>query len=461
MSKPRSTLPREALKALPPARRAAFAALERTLDRPGAPGLPIQSALDRALRAAHLGPLDAALATSLAYGVLRYEERLQGILYKFLKQPERLAPAHRDILLLAVFELVFLENIPAYASLNWAVEVSKTAFGPALGGLTNAVLRKVADLGGTALEHAFFAGEGSDPQKLASTWYCQPDWVLKHFMANYSEVEAKAYLEAFIAEPVIGVRVNRRQPGWEALAKELAAALGLVAIAEPALAFSASAKPAILEELIREGRASRQSFVAQEALFALLNDAAAAAPDFLPALHEGGVWDACAGHGGKTCALLEAGIPVRLASDTHAGRLKGLGEELVRLGLTDVMPHITTADAAAPCPLPSCPPVILADVPCSGLGTLNRRPDIKHKRKAQDLLLLANLQGRILDNLYACLPEKGWLLYLTCTLNPVENEEQVASLLARHPGAKLAATWKTPPESPAHEFFYGAVIAKG
>lgn len=458
--KTRSALPREALETLPPARRAAFLALEQNLYRPGAPGLSIQEALDRTLRAARFSPLDAALATNLAYGTLRYEERLAFLLNKFLKRPERLAPTHKDILRLATFELLFLENIPAYASLNWAVEASKIAFGPALGGLTNAVLRKVAELKDKARDYAFFAKEIADPKKLAAVWHCQPRWIIEHFFTDYPENDVRAYLDAFTAAPVIGLRVNRRKEDWENLAETLTAEPGRITFAEHSFCFSAGAAPQNLEALIREGRLSRQSYAAQEALFGLLKAAASADPDFSPALQEG-VWDACAGHGGKTCALLEADIPVRLATDTHAGRLAGLRDDLTRLGLNAATPLVTVADAAAPCPLPECPPVILADVPCSGLGTLNRRPDIKHKRKAQDLAGLASLQQRIVDNLYACLPEKGWLLYITCTLNPAENEEQIAKLLAAHPGAKLAAQWQTPPDSPAHEFFYAAAVRKG
>ncbi len=457
--KARSSLRGEALKTLPPARRAAFLTLEQTLDRPDAPGLSIQEALDRTLRAARFSPLDAALATNLAYGVLRYEERLDFLLNKFLNRPGRLAPAHKDILRLAAFELLFLENIPAYASLNWAVEAGKIAFGPALGGLTNAVLRKVAELKDNARDYAFFAKEIPDPKKLAAVWHCQPEWIIEHFFANYPENEARAYLNAFTAAPVIGLRINRRKADWEELAQILAAEPGRILAAGPSFCFSAGAAPRNLEALIREGRVSRQSFAAQEALFRLL-EAVAADPDFPPALQKG-VWDACAGHGGKTCALLEAGIPVRFATDTHAGRLAGLRDDLTRLGLTGAAPLVTVADAAALCPLPECPPVILADAPCSGLGTLNHRPDIKHKRKAQDLPGLAALQNRILDSLYACLPEKGWLLYITCTLNPAENEGQIASLLTRNPGAKLAAQWRTPPESLSHEFFYAAAIRKG
>ena len=477
--KPRSTLPQQALKVMPPARRAAFLALERSL---GKGDLPLQAALDLILREQRLGPKDAPLATNLTYETCRHQERLHWLLGRFLKRPERLAPAHKDILLLAACELIFMEGIPPYASLNWAVEAVKTAFGPALGGLSNAVLRKVAALKNEARDYAFFAAEIKDRRELLSVWFSQPLWLVDHFTASYPEAEARAYLEAFIAEPALGLRVNARRPDWQELAARLAGEPGRLADHGHSLAFAAAHKPADLEQLIREGRVSRQSYAAQEALDATMQGAAAAKPEFRDAL-QGGVWDACAGHGGKTCALLEQGIPVVLASDIHSGRLAGLREDMERLGLFNLglfdlglfspgltsntpdtapadAPAILLADAAGPCPLPHCPPVILADVPCSGLGTLNRRPDIKYKRSPADLSDLALLQARITDNLYDSLPPQGWLLYVTCTLNPAENQDAVAGLLARRPGAELVFVWRTPPDSPAREFFYGAAIKK-
>ena len=442
---------------MPPARRAAFLALERSR---GKGEMPLQAALDLTLREHRLSPKDAPLATNLAYETCRQQERLHWLLNRFLKRPERLAPAHKDILLLAACELVFMEGIPPYASLNWAVDAVKTAFGPALAGLSNAVLRKVAALEKSAKDYAFFATEIQDHRQLYSVWFSQPQWIIDHFTANYTAAEARAYLDAFIAEPALGLRVNRLKPDWEELARRLAAESGCLAAQEHRLAWRASAKPADLEQLIREGRVSRQSYAAQEALDALLQTATVNDAGFAAAL-QNGVWDACAGHGGKTCALLEQGIAVKLDSDIHAGRLAGLREDLNRLGLADCAPEIIQADATAPCPLPDCPPVILADVPCSGLGTLNHRPDIKYKRTAGDLAELALLQARIVNNLYDSLPEQGWLLYLTCPLNPAENQAQVADLLSGHPGAKLAATWQTSPDSPAREFFYGAAVKKG
>ena len=162
-----SSLAGRALRSLPPARRAAYLTLEQ-LHSQGASGPSLQSILDNRLKNSRLKPQDAALASNLVYGTERFAIRLDWLLNRHLKRPGDLPPALRDMLRLAAYEIVFLDNVPAYASANWAVEAAKNAFGPRLGGLTNAVLRKLADLGDLPRQPVFFeaGGKTKGPQAL-------------------------------------------------------------------------------------------------------------------------------------------------------------------------------------------------------------------------------------------------------------------------------------------------------
>ena len=103
-------------------------------------------------------------------------------------------------------------------------------------------------------------------------------------------------------------------------------------------------------------------------------------------------------------------------------------------------------------------PTILVDAPCSGLGVLSRRPDAKLKRTPADLARLADVQARILDNAATNLRPGGALAYVTCTLNPAENEEQVRRFLARSPSLHLEQEFQTPPTANLGEFFYAALM---
>lgn len=456
--KPRSSLPKRALGGLPPARRAAYLSLERLQAQSGE-GPPLQAILDAVLKSSRLKPEDAALASNLAYGVTRWRIRLDRLLGLWLKRLGDLPPALRDILRLAAYEIVFLEHIPAYASVNWAVEAAKNAYGPRLGGTANAVLRKLAGSGGRPLQEEFYREPGQDRRAFLSIWHSQPPWLIEHFLGAYPEEEALAYLRAFVSEPVVGLRVNRLKPDWERLRDRLAGLPGCLETSGPALLFKAGQKPAGVEELIRAGKVSRQSYAAQVILTDLLRQTAALEAGFTETISRG-VWDACCGRGNKTCQLLESGLPVQLASDVNLSRIQGLRSDLSRLGLSGQAPVSALADAAAACPLRDCPPVILADVPCSGLGTLNHRPDIKYRRTPSDLQDLATLQGRILDNLLGCLPSGGFLLYLTCTLNPAENQNLLADIISARPGLELALSLQSPSQSLANEFFFAATLKK-
>ncbi len=148
-----------------------------------------------------------------------------------------------------------------------------------------------------------------------------------------------------------------------------------------------------------------------------------------------------------------------LASDTHLGRLRALCRELA-----------PAADAGRGCSCSAPGPMsrrlwpqagaILLDAPCTGLGTLSRRPDIKWKRQPSDVAALARTQAAMLTSAFAALAPGGQLHYLTCTLSSEENQRQTARFLESHPEARLAASWTTPPDVASGEFFYAASLQK-
>ena len=202
------------------------------------------------------------------------------------------------------------------------------------------------------------------------------------------------------------------------------------------------------------GAASRQSAASYEVLEA-----------FEPASWRLPIWDCCAGRGGKTLALLDQGIAVGLASDPSEHRLNALAEEYARLMLTappcpETLPLSVEESAALLAEQSRTFGTILIDAPCSGLGTLSRRPEIRFRRTPDDLDKLTGTQKRILSLAWERLEPGGSIIYLTCTLNPAENEGQVANFLEQHENAELSQEFQTDFSSPLREFFYGAQIRK-
>lgn len=432
------------MRCLSPARRGAFLCLADVIDK----GHDAQAALNAIPKLLGLSVADHALCTELVYSYCRLEGRLAGLTGFFLKKPEGLPAPVRRILVLAALELTMLDRVPDYASVNWAVEATRAGFGAGLAGLVNAVLRNICRLGATASDPAFFASKLKDRKQFLRVWYSQPIWIIDHFLEKYSEEQALAFLETFIATPSAGLRVNMSKADWALLAESLEQVS--IARCGAAFAFTPRNVPECvcgksLETLLADGRLSRQGFGAQEILFQLRG-----------AGLSGPVWDACCGRGGKSCMLLEQGVAVPLASDPNARRLLGFKAELARLSLP--VPFLFRSDAGAP-PLRIVPEVILADVPCSGLGTLARRPDIKYHRSPADLVQLVDIQSRIAGALTTMLRPGGKLAWLTCTLNPMENELASRSMLLDS-SLELDYEFTTPLNSPGAEYFYAALLRK-
>jgi 16S rRNA (cytosine967-C5)-methyltransferase len=424
---------------IPPARRLALDALADCLDR----GDDAQAALDTALARQRPDPRDAALATGLVYGYLRLKLRLDFLLSTLLRNPDKLPKPMLRILGLAAFELLHLDKVPDYAVLDWAVEAVKAKSGQSLARVANGVLRSVQRLGADAANPDYYRSKKTTEPMFLSRYYAAPAWIVDLWLGAYGPETTQVLLTASIAPAPLGLRFHLGKPGAQEAFDRLAASPDCITTLPPGLALAPGADPGFDPEA--SPFAARQSLAGQEAMHRL---GAAAWPR--------PVWDACCGRGGKTALLLALGPGPVLASDPNVPRLRGLRQDFTRLGLPA---PAFCARADAPAPLARPVPCALLDAPCSGLGVLSRRPDIKHKRLPGGLRGLVSLQSRILDHALAALAPGGILVYLTCTLNPQENEQQVEALLSRAP-AKLEQTWTTPPDSPLREFFFGALLTR-
>ena len=427
---------------VPSARRAALECLSLALDK----GVDVQSGLNQVLSQRDLSPRDAALATELSYGYLRYKGRIRYVLSRYLNKPDKLPPRLFRAMGVAAFEIMFLDRVPNYASVDWAVSLAKQTFNLSMSRLANAVLRKVSSAGESLSEPDFYRDDDPDTMTFYSRYYSCPYWLAGLWLASYGPENAARYLAATLQAPPLGLRVNRTRPEYEEVFSRLSASPACVAAREPGVALGPGFKEP-LDDLLERGVVSRQSMASQEAL-ALLE----------PGTWKTPVWDACAGRGGKTAYLLEQGVTDLYASDVHSSRLALLNKETARLGLDPA--RVFLADASKPPPLREKPGTILLDAPCSGLGVLSRRPDIKWKRTPKDLDDLHSLQRAILENAYSILPSGGSIAYITCTLNPAENQELISSFIEAHWDIRLDRSQTFRPSSPLREFFFIALVKK-
>ncbi|WP_319763049.1 transcription antitermination factor NusB [Maridesulfovibrio sp.] len=420
---------------LPGPRGVAFECVTRALDG----GADAQAVLDNALTNAGLDGRDRGFVTEILYGYLRMRIRLQSVLNCFLSRPDGLPQPILRVLGMAAYEILHMD-VPAYASVDWGVDSAKRLSRGKLGGLANAVLRKVARLAEDGADEDFFRRRCDSDIEFLSAYYSCPEWIVELWVDSYGRDKAELYLEAQICAPAAGFVLDTQDKKAKAAAIQLLEEEDYIASDGQAFAFYSGYWPEAFKGL--KDSVNRQSYAAREALAVLT-------PTDWPTP----VWDGCSGRGGKSRFLHSKKISPIIASDPHARRLAALKKgtpSVSAFRASAINPPLAKASIGT----------ALLDVPCSGLGVLSRRPDTKFKRTPEDLDSLVRLQARILDNSWETIRKGGQLAYITCTLNPDENERQIASFLKRHKDAAPLKEWTTPPDSELREFFYSALIEK-
>lgn len=420
---------------IPPARKLTMDILRLTLDH----GQDLQAAVDTVLSGVEDGP-DKGLATELSYGYLRLRGRLDFLLNQLLKNPTKTSPVLRRILGVAAYELLYLDRVPEYATLDWAVDLVRKRLDMSLARVANGVLRSLQRLGRSIYHPEYYEKRAVGTAQFLAAWHSSPQWLVEKWLGEYGRELTETYLTSTLTPPPVAVRINR----WHAGADKLRQTLQPLVMQSTQWGLSMTSWPKGLDRGILAGAATRQSLASQQIIDALQ-----------PQTWPDPILDACAGRGGKTYLLAEMGKIV-WASDVNVFRLRQLVSEGRRL---DLPLPVFRAPGQGPYPLREAPRTIFLDAPCSGLGVLSRRPDIKWKRTAADCAGLVALQREILDGAASLLPEGGTLAYVTCTLNRDENEHQIAAFLQRH-AAFAQVTETTSPDPELGEFFYGAVLRK-
>jgi 16S rRNA (cytosine967-C5)-methyltransferase len=376
---------------------------------------------------------DAALATELTMGVLRWRGLLDFLLERQLNKPvTRLDLAVALALRIGLYQLRFLERIPARAAVNESVELVKRARKTSAASLVNAVLRR------SAAEAATPAAQLLPPTLPAAErlgiLHAHPRWMVERWLARSTEARTTALLEANNRAPRLTCSVHDPALREEILAELQRAGLQVSEARLLHSAFAVSGGSPTKTSAFREGRISIQ-------------DEASQAVSLLLDVHEGDrVLDLCAAPGGKTMHLARAAGPtgVVVAADLHLHRLRAMQTQLERIGLTRV--GLVNLDATKDLPFGIAFDRILVDAPCSGTGTLARHPEIRWRLRPEQLPELHRMQVAILSKALDSLAGGGRLVYSTCSLEPEENEEVVVDALRgsefvrRLASSKLAVT---------------------
>ena len=369
---------------------------------------------------------DAGLVTELCYGATRRQLALDHALEQV---SDRKLSTLEDRVLAALrvgAYQVFYTRVPRHAAVGETVEALKSLKLQRAAGFANAVLRKVAAMSELPLPPE------SEPVRRLSVRESHPEWLVERWIRQFGAARAGQMLAADNVPPPVMVRANRARISREQLLSDL----GSVGVdARPAATAPAGvmlAQPGPLEDLLgyREG------------LWQVQDEAAQLVVEYAAVPEGARVLDACAAPGGKACALAER---VRVtACDLHPNKLRKIESEAKRLGVEGRL-EVKAHDAQKPFPESwGAYDVVVLDAPCSGLGTLRRHPELRYRRKAEDVGRLAALQARLLETCQAVVPPGGLLVYAVCSVDPQEGGDQVELFLRSHP------EFTTEPPPPPH-----------
>ena len=373
------------------------------------------AALREQLRRAALGTADAALCSRIVYGVVQNERLLDWYLGAFCSQRlDRLQPPLLEILRMGAYQILYLDKVPDSAAVNEAVELARGAHRASAAGLVNAVLRNLSR------SKSALPALPTEPVERLTIQYSCPAWLVRRLIGILGVEEAERFLAASNSGAPLTVQVNPLRSDAESLAAELRAN-GVSVTPHGWL-------PGCLELAGSGDLTTLHPFLTGKLL---VQDAAAALVAVVSGAKPGmRVLDVCAAPGGKSFSLAfamrdEGSI---LACDLHENKLVRIREGAQRLGLRCI--ETRAADGRMPDEAQRGQyDLVVCDVPCSGLGILRKKPDVRNKDEAS-LRALPTIQRAILEASAECVKPGGTLIYSTCTILPEENEAVTDAFLA-------------------------------
>ncbi len=379
--------------------------------------------LEKALAKSNMMLKDKALCTELVYGTIRWKMKLEFIVKrqfrgKWDKAPEPI----KWILITALYQMLYLDKIPDYAIVNQAVALAKkNNINGHWGGVVNGILRtfvrdeKTKDI----------PGHKDKVEALALKW-SHPGWMIQKWTDTWGSDKAILLCKANNRRPNFGLRVNPLRTNREDLL-EILISQGFDA------QFSRYLDNFIIVKKI-SGLTESEWF--KKGHFSIQDESSALVVQLLNAAHEEKIVDLAAAPGGKTFCIAEqvADKADIIACDIHRNRLKMLIRGRKRLGFLRVFPILSN------CMMPGLSnsfDKVLLDAPCSGLGVLRRRVELRWHRQEKDIDKIISVQRKLIDQAALLVRPGGCLIYSTCSIQPEENEEVISDFLETHSDFQL------------------------
>lgn len=380
-------------------------------------------ALNRNLNESNLIDKDKGLATELVYGTIKYKYSIDKILKTFLdKKFDKTDKYVLNLLRVCIYQLRYLDKIPEFAAVNEGVNLAKKHVSVGASKLVNGVLRNyLRD------RDKKYYDEDNFSEKLAFI-YSYPQWMVKLFVSQYGEEIGEKILEGLNKRPSVTLRVNSTKTDYEQVADELIKNGYNVE------------EGVICPEAIRivKGSSVEDNPLFREGILTVQDESAMLVAPAMD-LEEGmTILDLCSAPGGKTTHIAELmnNTGKVYGFDIYEHKLQLIKNNCDRLGLNTIELGILDATERSE-KLKESGDRVLIDVPCSGLGIIRKKPEIKYTKREKELKEIVAIQRKIMDNAAGYVKKGGILLYSTCTINKDENENNIQWFLKKFQGFQV------------------------
>jgi 16S rRNA (cytosine967-C5)-methyltransferase len=392
------------------------------LDRLHSEKILIDLLLDQTLEKHTLNPRDRNFIFELVHGTIRWQKKLEWIARQFFVGDYAKAPRPiKNIIESSLYQILYMTRTPDYAIVNEAVQLAKRKKGAFWGRFVNGVLRNIL----RNLENLKLPEIEKDPIQGIAVSFSHPEWLIERWLPRFGIQETIKLCEVNNQTPWHSLRVNQNKITPEAL-QALLTKEGVEAALSPVL-------PGFLRAQHLPVLSGFKLF--QDGFFTIQDESAALVGLLLNPKPGETILDLCAAPGGKTTHLAELtnDRAIIIAVDQAWPRLKKIQENQQRLRFRNIIPLVGNALDLEFKPVMK----ILLDVPCSGLGVLAKRADLRWQRSPDKIQELQKIQLQLLNKAATFLKNGGILVYSTCTTEPDENEQVIDSFLKTHPDFEL------------------------
>lgn len=374
--------------------------------------------IDQAIEQEKLAKIDEQLLTEIVYGTLERKLTLDYYLAPFIEKQKKLQDWVRVLLRMSVFQMEYLDNVPTYAIIHEAVEIAKQKGHKGIANVVNGVLRNVQRQG---VRQVALIEDDAERLAIATS---HPKWLVETWIKEYGYDVTKEMCERNIEKKPLYLRVNRLKTDRMSVLKKLEAAN-----------IEAEPSPFIEEAIIvNKGNVLKTDLV-QTGAITIQDYSSMFAAQSLDVASGMNVLDTCSAPGGKAGYIAEMmdNKGRVYAYDLHKNKVKLIEKNAKRLALTNIVARAKDARNLSELHEAGSFDRIIVDAPCTGLGVLRSKADIKYNKKPEDITNLQEVQLAILQAVAPLLKNDGKLVYSTCTVNKTENNKVVALFLQEDP----------------------------